>query len=79
MGSPSLGATFHGRVFKSVEDLGFTHQTLTLKQGEVIGEILLQRYEDSLCMFDMSCAKVDIHGIALGFYSYHLALGFLHL
>ena len=58
MGSPSLGAAFHGRVFKDVEDLGFTHETLTLTQGEVIGEISLQGYKDSSCLFDKSCARV---------------------
>ena len=58
MGLPSLGANFYGRVFKGVEDLGLAHQTLTLTQGEVIGEISLQGYKDSLCLFDMSCAKV---------------------
>ena len=42
MGLPSLCATFHGRVFKGVEDLGFTHQTLTLTQGEAIGEVLVK-------------------------------------
>ena len=57
MGLPSLGATFHGSVFKGVEDLGFTHQTLTLTQ-EVIGEVSLQDYRDSLCMFNESCIEV---------------------
>ena len=58
MGLPSLGATFHGRIFKGIEDLGFTHQTLTLTQGEVIGEVSLQGYRDLVCMFNKSCAKV---------------------
>ena len=58
MGLPILGVALHGRVFKGVEDLGFTHQTLTLMQGEVIGEISLQGYEDSFCLFGMPCAKV---------------------
>ena len=78
MGSPSLGATFCGRSLKGVVDLGFIHQTVTLTKGEVIGEILLQGYNDSSCMFHKSCAKVYVHGIALGFYSCHLALGFWH-
>ena len=58
MGSPSLGATFYGRVFKGVEYLGFTHQTLTLTQGEAIGEVSLQDYRDSFCLFNKSCAEV---------------------
>ena len=79
MRSPSLGETFCGRSLKGVEDLGFTHQTLTLTQGEATGEISLQGYRDSFCLFDKSCAKVDFHGIVLGFYSCHLALGFWHV
>ena len=51
MGFLSLGTTFHGRVFKGVEDLGFTQQTLTLMQGEVIGEIL--------------CKAIEIHFVCL--------------
>ena len=58
MGSPSLGTSFHGRVFKAIEDLGFTHQTLTLTEGEVIGEVSLQGYRDSFSLFDKSCANV---------------------
>ena len=58
MGLPSLGANFYGRVFKGVEDLGLAHQTLTLTQGEVIGEVSLQGYRYSFCLFNKSFTKV---------------------
>ena len=58
MGSPSLGAAFHGRVFKDVEDLGFTHQTLTLTQGEVIGEVSQQGYSLALRVISWYSARV---------------------
>ena len=63
MGLPSLGATFHGRVFKGVADLGFTHQTLTLTQGEVTGEISLQGYKDLVCLISLALRFIPWYSV----------------